>query len=36
MGIEDKKPNIFIASVTPMDRFGYFTMSLSLVYERPF
>ncbi len=34
--LEDKKPNIFIASVTPMDRFGYFTMSLSLVYERPF
>lgn len=34
--LEYKKPNIFIASVTPIDRFGYFTMSLSLVYERPF
>ena len=34
--LEDKKPNIFVASVTPMDRFGYFTMSLSMCYERPF
>ena len=35
-GLESKRPNIFMASVTPMDRFGYFTMSLSLVLERPF
>ncbi|CUP08571.1 MAG: acetyl-CoA hydrolase/transferase family protein [Clostridium baratii] len=29
-----RKPNIFIGAVTPMDKHGFFSLSLSLVYER--
>ena len=31
-----KKPNIFIVTVSPMDKHGYFSLSLSLTYEREF
>ncbi|MGY0373795.1 acetyl-CoA hydrolase/transferase family protein [Clostridium sp. JNZ J1-5] len=29
-----KKPNIFIATATPMDKHGYFNLSLSATYEK--
>lgn len=29
-----RKPNIFVGAVTPMDKHGFFSLSLSLVYER--
>ncbi|MBU5483428.1 4-hydroxybutyrate--acetyl-CoA CoA transferase [Clostridium sp. MSJ-11] len=29
-----KKPNIFVGSATPMDKHGYFSLSLSVTYER--
>jgi acyl-CoA hydrolase len=29
-----KKPNIFVGHVTPMDKHGYFSLSLSVSYER--
>lgn len=29
-----KKPNIFVGAATPMDEHGFFSLSLSLVYER--
>ncbi|MGL5411609.1 acetyl-CoA hydrolase/transferase family protein [Cetobacterium sp.] len=29
-----RKPNIFIGAVSPMDKHGYFSLSLSLVHER--
>lgn len=31
-----KKPNIFIASASPMDKHGYFSISLSVTYERDY
>ncbi len=31
-----KKPNIFMTTVSPMDRHGYFSLSLSLTYELEF
>ncbi|MCY6372143.1 acetyl-CoA hydrolase/transferase family protein [Clostridium ganghwense] len=31
-----KKPNIFIATSAPMDKHGYFNLSLSVTYEREF
>lgn len=33
--IAHHKPNIFMATVSPMDRFGYFHLSMALVHERP-
>ena len=29
-----RKPNIFVGAVSPMDKHGFFSLSLSLVYER--
>ncbi|MGL5417554.1 MAG: acetyl-CoA hydrolase/transferase family protein [Clostridium sp.] len=29
-----RKPNIFVGTVSPMDKHGYFSLSLSLVHER--
>ncbi|MDO5039783.1 acetyl-CoA hydrolase/transferase family protein [Clostridium sp.] len=29
-----RKPNIFVGAATPMDKHGFFSLSLSLVYER--
>lgn len=34
--LDYKKPNIFMATVSPMDKHGYFSLSLSLTYEREF
>ena len=31
-----RKPNIFMTTVSPMDKHGYFSLSLSLTYEREF
>lgn len=31
-----RKPNIFVASVSPMDKHGNFSLSLSLMYERDY
>lgn len=31
-----KTPNIFIGTATPMDRHGYFSLSLSVTYEREY
>lgn len=31
-----KKPNIFIASAAPMDKHGYFSLALSVTYERDY
>ncbi|MCF6463525.1 acetyl-CoA hydrolase/transferase family protein [Clostridium sp. Cult1] len=34
--LDYKKPNVFMATVSPMDKHGYFSLSLSLTYEREF
>lgn len=31
-----KKPNIFVGTATPMDKHGYFSLSLSVTYEREY
>ena len=31
-----KKPNIFVGTATPMDKHGYFSLSLSVTYERDY
>lgn len=31
-----KKPNIFVGTATPMDKHGFFSMSLSVTYEREY
>ncbi|MDP4089603.1 MAG: acetyl-CoA hydrolase/transferase C-terminal domain-containing protein [Bacillota bacterium] len=34
--LDYKKPNIFVGSVSPMDNHGYFSLSLSVSYEREY
>lgn len=34
--LDYKKPNIFIGTATPMDKHGYFSLSLSVTYERDY
>lgn len=34
--LDYRKPNIFMTTVSPMDKHGYFSLSLSLTYEREF
>ena len=32
--LDYKKPNIFVGTATPMDKHGYFSLSLSVTYEK--
>jgi acyl-CoA hydrolase len=34
--LDYKKPNIFVGTATPMDKHGYFSLSLSVTYEREY
>lgn len=34
--LDYRKPNIFVGTATPMDKHGYFSLSLSVTYEREY